>query len=253
VRFYLGTHVPNWLGKTAVPLFVSRRQLTDRKTFPRAIGRWALDSGGFTELNLYGRWETTEEKYVADVRRFEAEIGGLDWVAPMDYMCEPFVLERTGLSIEEHQRRTVENFIRLREHLGALVIPVLQGWEKDDYLRCWDAYHRAGVDLEWEPHIGVGSVCRRQNTVEAGRIFRALAALALHTPLHGFGVKVAGFESYSDCLGSADSMAWSYRARYSPALPGCTHQNCANCLRYALRWRENIITQLGQTRLEVFA
>jgi hypothetical protein len=34
--FYLGTHHPNWLRKTDVPLFISRRRLTGRKSLPRA-------------------------------------------------------------------------------------------------------------------------------------------------------------------------------------------------------------------------
>ena len=29
------------------------------KTLPRARGRWALDSGGFSELSLYGEWRTS--------------------------------------------------------------------------------------------------------------------------------------------------------------------------------------------------
>jgi hypothetical protein len=94
--FYLGTHMPNWLAVTDVPLFVSRRRLTDRKTLPAAAGSWALDSGGFTELSMFGEWRTTEEDYAVDVERFRRDIGNLDWVAPMDWMCEPFMLERPG-------------------------------------------------------------------------------------------------------------------------------------------------------------
>ncbi len=37
-------------------------------------------------------------------------------------------------------------------------------------------------------------------------------------------------------------MAWSIDARHRPPLPGCTrHRNCANCLRYALRWRSHVL------------
>jgi hypothetical protein len=253
LKFYLGTHMPNWLEQTNVPLFVSRRRLADRKTLPRPKGWWCLDSGGFTELNLYGYWRTTEAQYIADVRRFVREMGRLEWVAPMDWMCEPFVLAKTGMTVQQHQRRTIENFLRLRQALGPLVIPVLQGWTLDDYLRCWERYHEAGVDLEWERVVGVGSVCRRQNTVEVALIFRMLSENLLGRQLHGFGVKINGLESYADCLSSADSMAWSYQARNAPPLPGCIHKSCANCLRYALRWRTQLLERLGQQRLEVVA
>src|SRR6185436_1359126 len=144
------------------------------------------------------------------------EIGGLEWVAPMDWMCEPFVLGKTGMDVRIHQVLTVQNFLRLRERLGPLVVPVLQGWTRDDYLWCVGEYDHWGVDLWAEPVVGVGSVCRRQNTHEAARIFRSLSNLNLH----GFGVKVDGLESYGDCLTSADSMAWSYRARRSFPLKG---------------------------------
>lgn len=234
---------------SAVPLFVSRRRLVARKTFPQAAAGWALDSGGFTELSLYGGWQTTSDQYVSDVLRFEREIGLLEWVAPQDWMCELFMLEKTGGSIEVHQRLTVENFLELRQRLGELVIPVLQGWSKESYLWCWEMYEEANVDLEAEAVVGVGSVCRRQNMAVAGEIVRSLSPLNLH----GFGVKLTGLESYGDALTSADSMAWSYRARMDHPLRGCTHKSCANCLRYAMRWRDQVLARLGQQRLEMVA
>lgn len=60
--------------------------------------------------------------------------------------------------------------------------------------------------------------------------------------LHGFGIKVLGLRRYGHLLTSADSMAWSVAARRSAPLPGCTaHRNCANCPRYAYRWRAEVI------------
>ena len=253
--FYLGTHMVSqaWFD-LGVPLFVSRNRLTGRKTFPQPKTWWALDSGGFTELSLYGKWRTTPLEYVRDVDRFISEgMSQIRFVAPQDWMCEPFMLEKTGLTVREHQRRTVHNFKVLRHLLGEIVIPVLQGWERDDYLRCWEMYHKNGVELEWEPTVGLGSVCRRQNMTVAGEIVRALQPLTLHNCLHGFGVKLAGIESFGDALASADSMAWSFRARRDHPLPGCTHKSCANCPRYALRWYEQVQHKIGQQRLEVAA
>lgn len=247
MKFYLGTHMPNWLEQSDVPWFVSRRRLFQRKTLPQPLGSWALDSGGFTELNKPPhRYTFSVDEYVADVRRFEREMPGLEWVAPMDWMCEPFVLTHTGLTVKEHQLRTIENFRELRSELGPLVIPVLQGWERDDYLYCESLYAYAGFDLATEPLVGVGSVCRRQSTHEAAAIFRALEGLNLH----GFGLKKDGLYAYGDCLVSADSMAWSSRGRRS-RLKGCTHASCANCLRFALRWRDQLLERLGQQRLEL--
>jgi len=55
VIFYLGTHASNWLTRPGRPLFVSAVRLRKVKRWPVAQRRWALDSGGFTELSLHGR------------------------------------------------------------------------------------------------------------------------------------------------------------------------------------------------------
>nr|WP_197523126.1 hypothetical protein [Actinokineospora pegani] len=232
--------------------FVSHRRLVGRslRGLRKARRRFAIDSGGFTEVSQFGGWRTTPEDYVTSVRAYTARLGRPDFIAPQDWMCEPFIIRRTGLSVAEHQRRTVANYLRLRELAPDLpIIPVVQGWQLGDYLRCVDLYARAGVDLADAPLVGLGSVCRRQSTDEIAQVVTTLAAGGLG--LHGFGVKTAGLALYGDHLVSADSMAWSFRARRSPALPGCvTHRNCANCPRYAAQWRDNVLTGLRhrQTR-----
>ncbi|MFE2532606.1 hypothetical protein [Streptomyces sp. NPDC059371] len=243
MKFFLGTHQPQWLGTANVPLFVSYRRLAGRRTLPRAIAPWALDSGGFTELSMHGAWRTPAHTYLAAVRRFRDEIGLMAWAAPMDWMCEPWITGLTGLSVGEHQRRTIDNFLHLRTAAPDLpIIPVLQGWELDDYLTCADAYERAGIDLTAEPVVGLGSVCRRQATGQAAAIVTTLAARGLN--LHGFGFKTLGLRSCGYALTSADSLAWSYDARRKPPLPGHSHKNCANCLPYALQWRTRTLTAL---------
>ncbi|MGV9772603.1 deazapurine DNA modification protein DpdA family protein [Streptosporangium sp. NPDC003464] len=254
--FYLGAHQPHWLWRVSFPLFVSHRQLARRVMLHPATCQWALDSGGFTELQRHGRWTVTPEQYVSAVRRYRDQIGRLDWVAPQDWMCEPAIIHGgywggqhfagTGLSVAEHQHRTVANYLHLRELAPEVpFIPVLQGWQLGDYLTCAELYQTAGVDLAALPRVGLGSVCRRQSTTEITQIVTTLARAGLR--LHGFGVKTGGLHRYGPRLASADSMAWSYSARRLPALPGCTgHKNCANCLVYATRWRAHLLTSLTQ-------
>ncbi len=249
IRFYLGSHMPNWLETAGVPLFVSHRRLAGRKTLPRAIAPWALDSGGFSELSLYGEWRTTPQEYVTAVRRYDQEIGELEWAAPQDSMCEDFVLAKTGLTELEHQQRTVVNFQRLQDLWYSATsdespfMPVLQARDRDGYLRCADLYAAAGVDLCDYELVGIGSVCRRQATGEIHDIVTAIRGVIDPTlPLHGFGVKTRGLRLYGNELTTADSMAWSYDGRRSPPIPGCVgHKNCANCLRYALAWRDRVL------------
>jgi hypothetical protein len=159
-------------------------------------------------------------------------------------MCEPWIVERTGLSIREHQERTVSNYLELRDR--GPFIPVLQGWALDDYEACMSLYADAGVDLAAVPMVGIGSVCRRQDTDEIGRIMLAVHDAGIRA--HGFGVKKEGIARYGRLLASADSMAWSYNARKNPPLPGCRHKNCANCPRWALRWRRQLLAQAADWR-----
>jgi hypothetical protein len=257
--FYLTTHEQAWLwnGHVDFPLFVSRRRLARVRKLRPAVVPWALDSGGFTELSTYGRWTITAEQYAAEVARYAAEIGGLRWAAPMDWMCEPAIIHGgqvgaqtfpgTGLSVDRHQALTTQNYLTLCQlwpsvcDLPCPFIPVLQGWSLGDYDRHCDRYAAAGVDLAAAATVGLGSVCRRQNTVKIGLIAGMLALQGLR--LHGFGVKTQGLSLYGDALASADSLAWSLDARRALPLPGHSHKNCANCAEYAAMWRTGVLTK----------
>lgn len=250
--FWLGTHRPSWLAQAGVPLMVSARTLRGRRTLPRSVAPWALDSGGFTELSLHARWTISGAQYADEIERLSEQVGRLEWAAPQDWMCEPWILANTGRSIAEHQALTVASVLELRERCPS-VIPVLQGWNADDYWRHVESYTAAGIDLRAEPVVGVGSICRRQGTAFAARLVEGLARYGLR--LHGFGIKSGAATQW---LASADSLAWSYHARRNKIrLVGCAgHENCANCLPYALQWREQRIEQLGERQsgqLDLFA
>jgi hypothetical protein len=270
-RFWLGTHQPGWLARAGVPLFVSDVRLRAYRRLPLAAAPWALDSGGFTELQRFGRWTISPAEYADRVRRHRDVIGWLSWAAPQDWMCEPIVIAGgragrlrfagTGLTVAEHQRRTVASYLELRGIAPDLpFIPVLQGYTCEEYQWCADLYAAAGIDLAAEPLVGLGSVCRRQATAEAQQIITALHARGI-TRLHGFGVKILGLARYGHLLASADSLAWSEDARRRgrpmlgcpPHRPGCPprcrahHANCANCLCFALAWRAAKILAAAST------
>lgn len=235
MNLFLGVHHPNWLATSDVPLFVSRCRLEGRKSFPRASAPWALDSGAFSELSLRGGWSISEWTYAALARRWKTEIGNMLWAAPMDWMCEPTIIKRTGLSVWEHQTRTIDSFVKLcMIDTGIHFIPVLQGWRQEDYLRHIEMYRNRGVELERERLVGVGTICRRQGTNAIASLLSCLANTGLK--LHGFGVKLTGIRKGGQYLHSADSMAWSFEARRSSPLPGHTHKNCANCWEWARGW-----------------
>jgi len=249
MKFYLGTHVLNHIEKSNVPLFVSFRQLRKRKkkSFDNNLAI-CVDSGGFTELNINGKWSITPQDYNSELLRLKDLGLNIEWAAQQDYMCEPFVIDKTGLDIETHQKLTVENFLTLRSLKSNIhYIPVLQGYELKDYFNHFEMFESAGIDLRKERTVGVGSVCRRQNTKEIEYLFKCLHAKGLK--LHGFGVKTNGLRRYSKYLQSADSLAWSRNARYlNEKCNICLNnktKNCANCFNYALNWRNNVLKKVG--------
>ncbi|MEU4964976.1 deazapurine DNA modification protein DpdA family protein [Streptomyces smyrnaeus] len=251
--FYLTTHKKHWLRETTVPLFLKSEHLRNCVKPLRASGPYAVDSGGFSELQRYGRWTRTARQYVEDLRRIWEHVGPYEWAAGQDWMCEdliinggtagPLTFVGTHLSVAEHQARTVRNFLDLRSLAPELrIIPTLQGGSVAEYHACADLYESYGVNLRREPVVGLGSVCRLQSTRQGAQIVTAMAARGYR--LHGFGFKTLGLERVGHLLASADSMAWSTHARNRPPMPGHPHKNCANCIDYALNWRTRMLAKL---------
>ncbi len=242
--FYLGGDVAalSW----GVPVMVSHGRLRSRKTLPQATASWVCDSRGFSELTQFGRWTFGPDVYARALLRYADEVGRLAWASPQDWMCEAAITAKTGLTVADHQERTITSVIDLRHILAGRVhvIPVLQGQSVADYHRHDRMYTAAGIDLRAEVVVGLGSVCRRQNTGEIDAIVSSLEASGLH--LHGFGVKTAGLATYGPLLASADSFAWSYGARRS--VGRCPHGLVrweANCPERAMQWRDQVLRRLG--------
>uniref|UniRef100_A0AAU3H282 DeoxyPurine in DNA protein A domain-containing protein n=1 Tax=Streptomyces sp. NBC_01401 TaxID=2903854 RepID=A0AAU3H282_9ACTN len=253
MRFYLTTHKRHWVRLTDKPLFLKSEHFVRATKLHPALGSYAVDSGGFSELQRHGRWTRGPRQYVDDLRRIWEHVGPYDWAAGQDWMCEdliinggqagPLTFVGTHLSVAEHQRRTVQNFLELRSLAPDLrIIPTLQGRTVPEYEHCRELYERAGVNLAAEPTVGLGSVCRLQSTNQGAAIVTAMAAHGLR--LHGFGFKTLGLAKVGHLLASADSAAWSLHARKRPPLPGHTHKNCANCFEYAMRWRTRVLNGL---------
>lgn len=288
--FWTGTHEASWLGRTNVPLFISRRRFYDRATeqlarrLPRAQGPWALDSGGFTEIASHRHWRISGSRYAREVRRLRDEVGQLVWAAPQDWMVEPDVIRGTGLTVRAHQYLTTYSIVALRLMDPDLpIVPVLQGWTMDDYLRHRDLYARAGLDLTREPLVGVGTMCRRTECpTRIANMLRRLRSEGV-ARMHAFGVKTevlarggtlqdrrqgtfepmlaetnGGRGWLGDILASADSLAWSEAASIhartakspaaAPMIPGHVHGRtnaCNNCFEWALVWRRKVLDAAG--------
>lgn len=211
--FYVGLHQPAD-ARHFQRAFISINRVRGRKK-PVPAGEWIMDSGAFTEIATHGRYRHGVEEYGAEIRRLAEINPGLKVAVAQDYMCEPFILEKTGLTVEEHQRLTIERYDALLPLMpaGVYLMPVLQGYTRQDYLRHIDMY---GPRLSAGMYVGVGSVCKRNG--DARQIEAILTAIKRKRPdlyLHGFGLKTTALGSgvVRDCLHSADSMAWSFAAR----------------------------------------
>jgi hypothetical protein len=172
-----------------------------------------MDSGAFSELRLHGRYTRPVKEYAAQIKRF-ASNGKLLAAVAQDYMCETFVLNKTRLTVRDHQRMTVERYDELLQcDLGGIyIMPVLQGWTADDYRRHLDLY---GARLGPRAWVGVGSVCQRRNALGPWLPLEAIKLMAPDLRLHGFGLKLSMLAAplVRELLWSADSMAWSFSAR----------------------------------------
>lgn len=211
MRFFTGLHQPSD-AKHFDSAFVSVNRLRGRKG-PFAVGDWIMDSGAFTELFQHGAYRSSVAEYAAEIRRWKSN-GNLMAAVSQDYMCEPFILERTGMTVADHQRLTIERYdALLRCETGVYIMPVLQGYDPQDYVEHIRQY---GDRLACGAWVGVGSVCKRNGDPKA--IERVLLAIHCERPdlrLHGFGLKTTALSSgiVQELLHTADSMAWSFNAR----------------------------------------
>lgn len=233
MKFYLGLHHASDAERTRVPVFMSVTQLIKRVR-PVDHADWMMDSGGFTMISKHGRYTISEKEYLDCIRRHNPTLAYCQ-----DWMCEGFILKKTGLTIVEHQRRTLESYLSLSAK-EPRVRPVLQGWNLLDYWRHMEMYDKAGVGLN--QLFGVGTVCSRNGSpLTILGIMLGIKAAYPQIQLHGFGVKTEALALCASLLASADSMAWSSRGRRSKICKWCPNKNCANCLEFALLWRKKVL------------
>jgi hypothetical protein len=210
MNFYVGLHQPSD-AQHFDRCMVSVNRLRGRKS-PFAVGEWMMDSGAFTEVTTFGGYRDTPEVYADQVQRWAGN-GQLVAAVSQDYMCEPFVLEKTGMSVAQHQELTISRYDALRSLCTAYILPVIQGYLPEHYQAHVRAYGDRLAPGAW---VGVGSVCKRNgNPREMAIVLRSVKEVRPDLRLHGFGAKLTALQSSEvrSLLHSADSMAWSFAAR----------------------------------------
>lgn len=211
MRFFVGLHHPHVAGNFEAA-FISVNTIRNRKSaFP--VNEWIMDSGAFTTIAKHKGYPQPVSEYADQIRRWKHN-GELLAAVSQDYMCEKYMLSLTGLTVEDHQRLTIERYDALiAEDTGVYIMPVLQGYSPGEYVRHIRQY---GDRLKPGMWVGVGSVCKRNANIMA--IWMVLDAIKDARPdlrLHGFGLKKTSLQEpiIRNLLESADSMAWSFAAR----------------------------------------
>lgn len=241
MRFFTGLHQPSD-AKHFDSAFISVNRIHNRKK-PFVVNDWIMDSGAFTEISTHGRYRQPANEYASEITRW-INNGHLLAAVTQDYMCEPFILEKTGLSVTEHQRLTINRYDDLlAANVGTYIMPVLQGFAPDDYESHIKMYDERLSPGQW---VGVGSICKRNSNIHA--ITAVLLKIKQARPdlrLHGFGLKTTALANplITSLLETADSMAWSFHARIN--------RRNGNDWKEAKRWTDNITTRPVQFEMEL--
>ena len=232
MRFFTGLHQPS-NAQHFDAAFVSVNRIRDR-VGPFPARDWIMDSGAFTEISTHGRYRHTVDQYAHQIRRWSTN-GNLLAAVAQDWMCEAHILAKTGLTVPDHQRLTIERYDDLLAAGtgGVYVIPVLQGFAPSEYVAHVRAY---GARLAPGAWVGVGSICKRNGSPDqVVAVLRAIKAERPDLRLHGFGLKKTALArgDVRELLETADSMAWSFAAR--------KQGRNANDWREAISWTRQIL------------
>lgn len=230
--FFTGIHDVHLAAKVPAACISAHRLQRRKSGFPSPRRGWILDSGAFQTLAIHRGYPEPVATYAALIRRY-AKNGRLLAAVAQDYMCEEFMLEQTGLTVGDHQYLTIERFDQLSKEdcAGIYIMPVLQGYEADDYVEHIRDYGSRIGPRAW---VGVGSVCKRNSNPAA--VEAVLLAIHEERPdlrLHGFGVKITALarQLVRDLLFSSDSIAWSFAARWE----GRDADDIEEAIRYSRR------------------
>jgi hypothetical protein len=219
-RFYIGLHQPSD-AQHFERCCIHINRLTARQK-PLGCEEVLIDSQAFKTLELRGDYPHSPRAYAEQVHRVaDAGLAGEIIAVSQDYMCEDYIFQQryklTGrrYTIADHQRLTIERYEAIRAVLrpNIYLMPVLQGYRPDEYVRHLDMY---GDLLPRGAWVGVGSVCKRNADPGAIRdVLYAIKKARSDLRTHGFGLKRSAIAHpvVRSLLYSADSVAWSFAAR----------------------------------------
>lgn len=166
-----------------------------------------IDSGGFQATSSWDMEFPYEPKELFDW----AESIDADLVACPDFACEPelhetSVMDRIHRTVEEHALAYAQ--YKDGDYTFELV-PVLQGYEPEQYRRCIELYEREGFI---EDYMAIGTVCKRDSVDSIHRVLETLERHLPDTEWHMFGMTLNAWKDRRlwGRFKSADTAAWNW-------------------------------------------
>ncbi len=173
------------------------------------VASWCLDSGGFTAAQRWGRYPWTPRQYAEFARKMARDLP-LDFVAIMDYACEPNVDRSILATNRERIEATIRNEQLCREAAPDLPwLPVLQGDSLEE--RAYDLELRDKLGMLPKDYAGIGSVCGR-GIMAARDVIKFYADMLPGVKLHAFGLHVQALDDDAvfGATRSWDSYSWNW-------------------------------------------
>lgn len=226
--------------------FMTKNAYYCAKTTRRYAKTLLIDSGGAPESIIKNNgYNRSDIEYLHFVRVVKA-----DYFVLRDYPCEPQVLRKFNVTVKDQIHRTLDHHLKLielyeRSEVKATPIPVIQGWEVEDFLYCVDMFKEHGL-LNFD-YIAIGSTCRRHQVKQTQKIILAVReAVPRKIKLHAFGVKLSVLDHKAvwDALYSADSSAWDFLSRWKD----WRNSNGDNIFDQSLKMLNSYLNRLNELR-----
>ena len=139
MTFFPGLHHPH-IAHHFPRAMISINTIRKRKSGFK-VNDWVLDSGAFTQIRKHRGYPNPPEDYTAEVSRWSTN-GNMLWATAQDYMTEPIMSEKTGLTVADHQAPTIERYDRISAAVPPHIhiLPVLPGFDPVEYGDCVSLY-----------------------------------------------------------------------------------------------------------------
>ena len=241
----------------------SRRALTRNPYIPECK-KWFLDSGGFSLLTKWHDYPFSLDQYVWLIKRKKP-----DYAAVMDYPCEPeltisikadSLCKNINLSVDERIDLTIKNTEAILNNYDikkTKILPVIQGWNTNDYRRCIDLLHKKELLSDY---VAFGSMCRRMSL---NQVRKYVVKLTDHlwgyvdAKVHFFGFKLSFLKDIviQERVYSCDSAAWTHNLINTGRQKNMYHRNQKELERNFYFYMQKIDKILkmfeGQQKLEI--